>query len=377
MYPAFFSSFARPCWRLPHLAAAGSTTPFVDENDPPVIRGIILSPTRVHAAEEIRVRVEAVDGDPGTDLRYRWEVTRGSFPLGRTIPGVQWNTALERGFDTLTVRVTDLEDTVYASHVVELVLPAAPPSVGTVNFSNLADVRWASSIDEGIQHWRGYLVYAGEEDLRNKSEADLLPFLVTPAPTPATARRILGLEIGTRYFFHTRSVREYEGVVEYGPLSEPADMSPRPENLIAQVFEMARFSGGHGVDLSAQSRLLLDPNDPSPLPGVDLYVGTSDPLDGPGTLMLKSVSLLANRNEAWGSREVLIKTLEEEEWEVATTTDDEWSTSVPAVRDHVYAVKTPEGNYAKLRVTDVQGGHPNRSVRLQIAYQTLPNYPSF
>ena len=356
---------------------SGSTVAFEDENDPPVIRRILMTPERAHAAEQINVRVEAVDGDPGTDLRYRWEVTRGSFPLGRTIPGVQWNTALERGIDTLTVRVTDLEDTVYASKVVELVLPAEPPSLSTVNFSNLADLRWAESIDDGIQHWKGYLVYAGQEDLRGRSEEELEPFLLDETPTRMTSRRVLGLEIGTRYFFHVRSVREYEGVVERGPLSEPIDMSPRPENLIAQVFEMARFTGGHGVDLSEQSRLLLDPNDPSPLPDVDLYLGTSDFLDGPGTLMLKSVSLLSNRNEAWAGREVLIKSLEEAEWDVSTTTDDEWSTSAPAIRDRVYAVKTPEGNYAKIRVTDVQGGHPNRTVRLQVAYQTLSGYPNF
>lgn len=352
-----------------------SARPFVPENDPPIIRGIFLVPNRVHAAEEISVRVDVVDPDD-TDLRFRWDVTRGTFPLGRTIRAVQWNTALELGFDTLRVRVTDLEDTVYASLPVELVLPAPPARTTTTNFSNLADVTWPRSIDDGIDRWTGYLLYSGPEDLRNKTEEELGPFLLTAQPTRDTRRRVLGLETGVRYFFHVRSVRTFEGIVEYGELSVPAEMSPRPENLIAQLFEAGRFNGGHGVDVSTLARVAVDPGDPSPLPGVDVYVGTTDALDGAGGLQLKSVSLLANRDPAWGAREVLIKELGDD-WAISTTTDDEWLTAVPAARDRVYAVKTPEGHYAKLRITDVQGAHPNRSVRLQVAYQTLPDYPSF
>jgi hypothetical protein len=365
---------------LPLLAACGGnggTRPVEVHNSPPVIRQVFLDPSRVHAAQRITVSVAATDAD-GDQLHYRWSATRGRFNFGIILPSVPWDTAHELGLDTLTVLVTDAQDSVYRHVPVQLVLPAAPDSLHTINHSTLADLEWQPSVDQGIENWRGYEIYMGEESLAALPDSELTPYRITSTPITETHRRITGLVPGVRYYFHLRSLRLIDGVEERSPKSLEIDMSPRPDGILSGFRELANSAGGHALDFSSGVLRILDP-DTSEVARNDLYLGTADALDQGGQLRLKGVSLLQNRNARWGDREVLIKQVGED-WDIRSTDEADWGTDARVELLVVYAVKIPEADsfhYAKMQVTQIGGFGSNRSIWIRWAYQTLPDYPSF
>lgn len=360
------------------------TTPPVIDNRAPVVHRIRAIPERVHTDEDITLTADATDAD-GDRLSYRWGANRGTFPNGVITVGAVWHTALDRAADTVLVRVTDAEDTVAFRQVFELSLPAPPgPPTPTMDVA-VIDIAWDKSPDEGIRHWRGYRLYAADHSLAGLSGDEVAPFLVNETPftdLPRVARvRFLPsdgsrLRIGRRYYFHLRSFRSYPGHEELSEASAEVDASPRPSYVLEVFREFRGTQGRSAVDLSAGSARPINLQNPTDLSSYDLYLGTEAAEEREGTLYLKSVSELAPLNPAFAARQVSIKRLDES-WDAYTTTDDGWQTQALVERGAAYAVKLPEGNYAKLRVTGDAGSYPERFIQLQWAYQTIPNYPRF
>lgn len=344
-------------------------------NSPPRVLRFLLTEPRAHAAEDLHLTITAVDDD-GDELRYRWFATRGSFPSGRGQRSVVWRSPRTRGIDTITVAITDFQDSIVARKVLELVLPTPPGDLRHVNSTSLVDISWDASSDEGIENWAGYQIFYSTSSLVGMPESELDPFLATPEPTRERLVRISGLIQGQRYYFHARSVRRYDGMLERSEPTPEFHMSPRPEGAVSGFGELSS-SLAASFDLSARAVRPLDPADPSRIAERDFYFGTTDEFDQEGNLVLKSISELANRDPAWGSRVIQIKPLGVDNWNVTTTTDDGWSTQVPIEPLGVYAIKTPEGNFGKIWVTGVSRFPPERIVTFIWAYQTIPNYPSF
>ncbi|MFN8548903.1 MAG: hypothetical protein U0527_13285 [Candidatus Eisenbacteria bacterium] len=350
-------------------------------NSAPVIERVFTQPVRVHAEERVSVVVVARDRD-NDRLRFAWSATRGTFPEGNVLAATSWQTASSRGLDTVRVRVSDAADSAIGILPVELVLPAPPARLTLVNASSLLEVHWDKSLDHGIEHWSGYEVYVADRSLLGLSNAEISPYLATPTPLSGDnlAFRVQRLpdgrplRSGTKYYVHLRAIREYGGIVERGEPSIELDMSPRPEWVLAQFTERRHEFGAIALDLSAGRARVLDPNNATGRADRDLFLDGGP--SGLGPLELNSVSLLAEFDPAWAERPVLLKRLGTD-WAVGTTSDDGWALTVAVRAGDVYAIKLPEGNYAKLRVTDVVGSAPNRQAQVVWAYQTIPGYPSF
>lgn len=367
------------------LAACGSDSdppPFVDVNDPPIVERIYTVPARAHAAERVILRAD-VD-DPDSDpIAFIWNASRGEFPKGVISAAPIWATAGTRGVDTVEVMIDDGKHQVVARAAIELVLPLPPSALSSVNFARLSDVSWRASPDEGMDLWRGYEVFAADRSLVGLSEAEVIPLRVSVDPVGASrifrVRRLAGgaeLQIGRRYYVHVRSLRVLPNGDERSLMGEEIVFAPRPDWTTSQFNELQSGRGAAALDLSTGSVRLLRAEDAAGLSERDIYFGTSDPDDGPGVAVVKSISRLSNRNPAWAGRVLQMKHLGRD-WTVSTATDGGWAEELPVVVGDVLALRTPEGNWVKLRVTGLTGVHPNRALSVQWAYQTIPGFANF
>ncbi len=355
-------------------SGGGGSQPEDIGNQSPNIALIDFIDEKIHASENVGVQALAEDPD-GDGLAYLWSTTRGTFPNGRSGPRVVWRTPELKGMDTLTVRVTDFQDTVFASVVSEMVLPDPPESLWSVAFSNQADVEWLPSIDEKIEHWQGYLVYAAEKSLAGIPEDQLAPYRITPAPITRRAIRFLDLEIGRKYFFHVRGVREYGSTFEQTPMGMEIDMSPRPEGNLSQFLEIA--SGAPvAFDISRGRVEVFDPANDDRKELRDLILDRSTN-DRESPLILRSVSHLSEFDDEWLERPVVIKSLGFD-WEISSTDiKTGWVSESTFEELEVFAIRTPDGHYGKFQVTNITGFAPRRIIWLRWAYQTIPDYPRF
>ena len=350
------------------------TTPPNFENRPPVLSRFEVVEDRVHVAQEVTVLAAATDPDRDR-LEYFWSVDRGSLPFGRSGIIAKWLTPDSAGIATVTVRVTDREDTIYGRLPVTLVRVFPPDSAWTTNYPSIADVSWTKSPDEGILHWVGYDVYMAEQSLAGLSEEEVEPYRITSQPVLSRTKRAISLVVGRRYYFHVRSVRQYSGKTERSLFAYETEMSPRPGGDISGLIE---FGGDNATvfDISDGVVRPLDPNDPSDLARSDIYV-EADPSDPTEQIVLRSVSHLAPFDPAWGERVVELKSLGLDYSVSSTDPEVGWVTTLRVARLEVFAVRTPEGNYGKAQVTDIRRFPPDRNVWLSWAYQTIPNYVSF
>lgn len=357
--------------------------PPVRPNRPPVIIRLYQNPDRV--LRNHRISVVAVTQDPDRDLLgHIWTSDRGTFPAGYGFSIVTWLSPEEPGPSTLYLSVTDREFTVSDSMIVETSELDPPTGMTFVLGPSVADLYWERSPDENIDHWKGYEISMTPSPINSIPEEERHLHRLALLEGGNRQFRRGGLSRGTLYYFSVSSVRgwgawiESEGRWETEERSGPGPevvLSPRPE-WNAFTTELAHPGGSFALDLSAGTVHPIDVYNPSEVSDRDLYFGTSDPMDGRGPVWMKSVSLLANRNEAWSDRVVRFKLLGYD-WSVNTTTGDGWMEQVPVERDLVYAVLLPEGNYAKIQITGVEGGHPYRQIQLRWAYQTIPDFPAF
>lgn len=325
--------------------------------------------------------VVSVRAPTGAVLWYSWSAGRGSYPMGSGAASVSWMSPDDPGLDTLTVRVTDRHDSLSASVVVRVLTVDPPSGLKVAAGGSIADLSWSASPDELLPEWRGYEVYSATRSLDGLPPDSLSAYRVGEAIV-GTSYRASGLRLGTIYYYRVGALRAWEGREERSPLTSQADIAPRPE-WTKQLQEVRGRGGDVAIDLSAGEVRPVDPSDASGVFARDLYFGTSDPLDGPGstsvpaTPRLKSISLLANRDPGWGRQRVWLKRLGSD-WSVSTVSDDGWAEEVDLEQDAVYAVKTPEGNFGKILVADLpEGVSPYRRLTVKWAFQTIPGYPRF
>jgi hypothetical protein len=88
-------------------------------------------------------------------------------------------------------------------------------------------------------------------------------------------------------------------------------------------------------------------------------------------LSLKSPALLERLSDEWAGRGASVKFLGTD-WEANTTTDGGFAPQLDVLEGAVYAVKTPSGNYAKLRSCRWTGGGFEEH-HLQVLYQAEPD----
>jgi hypothetical protein len=341
-----------------------------ERNFPPEIREVSVQADRVLASQVVQVNCGAFDRDNDV-LGYRWSASGGSFPFGRTSSIARWKTPSIRDTQTLSVIVTDLVDTSYADIEVSLTQVALPGSLGFINGTTLVDLSWEASIDEGVDEWSGYEVYGSTQSLAGLPPESLDPYRLTPSPIERRRFRVLGVEPGEKIYYQIRSRRDYEGIVEISPDGPEIDTAARLRGLAGvPLYEIGSIRGSSGIHMPDGS---VRPLDADQVDEVDLYLGTESPTDEGGSLRLKSPSLLAYLDPAWAGRQTGIQQIEEG-WGDPVAPEDGYVDQVPVGPGRIYAIRTPEGHYAKLHISQVPGAPPERRIWFQWAWQPAVDY---
>jgi hypothetical protein len=343
------------------------------ENNAPEVLSLETRPQRVLASQGVFASCKARDRDKEY-MKFWWDASAGEFPSGSVLSTVAWVSPPRLGEQTLRVWVTDFEDTTTATLPVDVVRVAAPDSIGFVNGSNLVSIGWGAAADASVEHWSGYEVFAGPRSLTDAPPETLALYRRTPEPLGRLQYRILSVTPGRKLFIHVRSRRDYEGVVERSEAGPEIDTAARLDGFgNATLYEVASRRGARGVHLPGGTVEALDPER---IDRIDLYMGTSDPADGPGTLWLKSPSELDYRDPSWAGRVTGLQFLGYE-WDVAVPSDAPMVRKTPLLRGAVYALITADDHYAKFQVLEIHGTMPERRIEFQWAWQPLEGYPRF
>jgi hypothetical protein len=343
------------------------------ENVPPEIHEIRVSPSRLHRSEQATLTgvVEDVDRD---FLIYRWSARHGSFPLDQVRFSVPYRAPDAGVADTVSLLVADAQDTTTLDRVIRLANLAGAGDLNVVAEANRVGVTWAASVDEGLYDFRGYHVYSADRSFSTIPAEELAGYQRTSEPQRTRLFFVSGLLQGTIYFFQVRAVR---GTGEMSAFAGEKDAAPRPQGLGQQMSEIGypertpqAFDFSRGVQIS------FDPANPSDVPSIDFYLGTTAADDGEGPLALKSPDLLAPRNPVWETRTVEFKVIGGD-WSIGETDTTGFSREAPVGLDTVVAVRLPEGRYAKVQVTSILNSYPYRQIQYRWAYQPIPDYPKF
>jgi hypothetical protein len=279
--------------------------------------------------------------------------------------------------DTLTLLVADAEDTTILSQEIVLANLAPPTNMNVVPGPNWVEVTWTASIDRRLFDFSGYQVFASEQSFDGLSEEELQQFLVTPVPSPSTSFLVQNLRQETIYYFQVRALRR---LGERSPRTTEEDTAPRPQGTEPRMLEFANPEnnpdGPRGFDLSMGSQVELSPESPINVDAVDFYLGTTDPEDRAGELRVKSPEHLASRNPIWSQRQVGFRLLGKD-WGVGSIDTTGFSSSVSIADSAVVAVRLPEGQFAKIQVTEIRNSYPFRQIQFRWAYQKIPGYAKF
>jgi len=266
---------------------------------------------------------------------------------------------------------------------------APPTDLVVVNSSNEVNLSWDETPDQGLGDFQGYNVYRHTSSMAGMTSTQLRTYLLPKSSSQVTVAgqveqyRDATAVNGTRYYYRVVAVKG--GDFDDFSQGIELDTAPRPEFDSDTVYEFAaanqpsglRLQSGNAFRMTSQLLVLADNRD-----SIDVYIGTSHATDGgSGTLRLKSPHLVDNSDSAWAGRDADIMYLgnSEDAWDAYAPEATGWADfqDEALTEGAVFAVRTPDGHYAKLRVIDVDGTAPQRQVRCRIAYQPLPNYPRF
>ncbi len=251
---------------------------------------------------------------------------------------------------------------------------AAPTNVRVANGDQNITIRWDASTNESDSDFKRYNIYRGTSSLIGVSE-DQLDQLGYKVGTATSADRSFTTTVanGTLYYFHVR------GEKNDGTLSHPSDEKRGAGRLEGEgkiIFEFAS-TGDSGFDFSEGSVVALIETNPDRFDLTDIYLGTSDANDDPGSpLSLKSPELLERLNGGWSGKAAGLKFLGTD-WSANTTTAEGFDDQVGLLTDAIYVIKTPLSNYVKLQVTSIDGTAGTRSITFRYAFQPTPNLIQF
>ncbi len=281
-----------------------------------------MRPARVLAFQQVLAVCAARDADQDF-LKFGWSASAGEFPAGNQSSIVTWKSPPSVGKQTLTVWATDFEDTVSADLEVDVAGVASPESLRFSNGVNVISLNWAGVSDSTIDGWSGYEVFVAPRSMIGLSEAEILPYLVSPSPILLRSSRVTPVEPGNVIYCQVRSRRDYEGVVERAPSGPEISSAVRLDGYAVNavtgetspLYEVKSLRGAFGLHVPGGQ---IEALDPAQRERFDIYIGSSGAEDGPGDLMLKSPSRLAYADPSWSGRVTGI-------WPL----DGDWSTPVP------------------------------------------------
>jgi hypothetical protein len=250
----------------------------------------------------------------------------------------------------------------------------SPTNLRVVNGNQTITVYWDPSPNEGDADFKRYNIYRGTSSLLGVTDSQLeqLGYKVGTA-TASNRSFTTTVANGTVYYFHVR------GEKDDGGLSHPSNEMQGAGRLEGEgkiIVEMAA-TGNSGFDFSEGTSVSLSNTNPDRFELTDIYLGTGDVNDDPGSpLSLKSPSLLSRLNSEWSGKVASVKFLGTD-WTANTTTSAGFDDQINVLTSAVYVIKTPLSNYVKLQVTSIDGVAGQRSITFKYAYQPTPNLIQF
>jgi hypothetical protein len=243
-----------------------------------------------------------------------------------------------------------------------------PTNVQIINGDLSVALSWDASPDENGSGFKQYNIYRGTTSLLSASSSELTSHKVGTV--------LKGIHVftdqfganGVRYYYHVRAEKED------GTLSSPSDELPGAGRIegTGMIIEEFVSTGDSGFDFSAGLTVALSSGNPDRFTATDVYLGTTAEDDASSSpLALKSPELLARLgNSEWISKDADIKQIGTN-FDIATTEapGTGWANAQEAVEGKVYAIKTPSGNYAKLKILDIGGVVGSRRITFKYAYQ--------
>lgn len=250
----------------------------------------------------------------------------------------------------------------------------SPTNLKVVNGNQAITVSWEASPNEGDADFKRYNIYRGTSSLLGITDTELEQQGYKIGTATASNRSFTTtVANGTLYYFHVR------GEKDDGSLSHPSNEAQGAGRLEGEgkiIVELAA-NGNSGFDFSEGNSVSLSNTNPDRFQLTDIYLGTSDTNDDPGSpLSLKSPALLTRLNDGWSGKDAAVKFLGTD-WTASTTTSAGLDDQINVLASAVYVIRTPLNNYVKLQVTSIDGIAGQRSITFKYAYQPTPNLIQF
>lgn len=251
---------------------------------------------------------------------------------------------------------------------------APPTNLSAANGNSEILVQWAASPDEGSSDFSRYNVYRGTSTLMNveASQLDQLGYKIGSVGSGVDSFSTT-VANGTLYFFHVRAEKDNGNL---SATSNEVQASARPEGA-GRILEEFAANGESGFDFSTGLAVSLNQDNAARFTLTDIYLGTGAVDDASTSgLSLKSPAFLVRLNSEWTSQIATIKFLGTD-WDVNTTSATGFGEQTDVLAGAVYAIRTPDGNYAKLGVDSISGEAGSRSITFRYAFQPTPNLIQF
>jgi len=251
---------------------------------------------------------------------------------------------------------------------------APPTHLAANNGNEQIVVNWVASPDEGLSDFKHYNIYRGTSSLLNTDAGQLeqLGYKIGSSVAGVDSFRTT-VANGTLYYFHVRAEKDNGNL---SGTSNEVQAAGRPEGS-GRILEEFAAEGNSGFDFSIGSTVSLDQDNEDRFTLTDIYLGTGAADDAStSVLSLKSPALLIRLNDEWANRDASIKFLGTD-WDVNSTPDGGFAPQLDVLAGAVYAIKTPGGNYAKLKIDAMEGLPGSRSITFRYSFQSTPNLIQF
>ena len=243
-----------------------------------------------------------------------------------------------------------------------------PGDMKVINGDLSVALGWSASADEGKTGFSHYNVYKGTTSLLSVSASELAAHKIATVNKGVYAYTDALQANGVRYYYHVRSEKDD------GTLSGPSDEVQGAGRIegTGKIIEEFDSAGDSGFDFSTGETVSLKASNPNRFNDTDIYLGTTAENDtSTAALALKSPELLARLgNDEWISKDSDVKLLGTD-FDIPTTEAPGagWANSQNVVEGNVYAIKTPTGNYVKMKILDITGLAGDRKITFKYAYQ--------
>jgi hypothetical protein len=246
-----------------------------------------------------------------------------------------------------------------------------PGGLKAINGDLSVVLTWTASPQEGGADFKQYDVYRGTSSLVTLSASELASHKIGNVNKGVLVYTDRFSANGTRYYYHLRSEKN-DGSLSTASIEVSG--AGRNEGT-GKIIEEFVSSGDSGFDFSTGGTVALAGSNPNRFTTTDLYLGTTAQNDtATAPLALKSPELLARLgNSEWISKDADIKQIGtiDTDFNIATTEAPGagWANLQSVALGNIYAIKTPSGNYVKVRILDIEGVAGARKITFKYAYQ--------